>query len=133
PVLERVAAQIASLEEMFTEHWPSSGALWMPQGRAPQPGELVRNPEYAAVLRDLVAAGEGVGADAADGRADRIEAARERWRTGPVAQAIDEFVRTPHRHSDGADHAGVITREDIAGTEATFERAATASFRGYTI
>src|SRR5690606_30174080 len=107
---------------------------------APAPGELVRNPEYAAVLRDLVAAGEGIGAPASadgpapsDARRARIEAARERWRTGPVAQAIDAFVRAPHRHADGADHAGVITAQDIASTRAAFEPAATATFRGCTI
>ncbi|GAA1735393.1 gamma-glutamyltransferase family protein [Brachybacterium phenoliresistens] len=151
PVLARVSAQIASCAEMFTQHWPSSAALWMPGGTAPAPGDLVRNPEYAAVLRDLIAAGDGIGAEAADGapadgaagsaasadaadaRRARIEAARERWRTGPVAQAIDAFVRTPHRHSDGADHAGVITAQDIAATEATFEPAVTATFRGYTV
>ncbi|MFC7455886.1 gamma-glutamyltransferase family protein [Brachybacterium sp. GCM10030267] len=134
PVLARVSAQIEALSQMFTEHWPSSAALWMPDGAPPAPGQLVHNPEYAAVLRDLIAAGEAVETGTEDdGRAARIQAARERWRTGPVAEAIAEFVRTPHRHSDGADHAGVITAADLATTEATFEPAATASFRGWTI
>lgn len=139
PVLARVSAQIGTVARTFTEHWPSSAALWMPEGAPPQPGQLVRNPEYAAVLRDLVAAGDGIGDDTADGpaaldgRAARIAAARERWRTGPVAHAIAEFVRTPHRHSDGADHAGVMTLEDLAGAEASFEPAVTTTFRGWTV
>ncbi|WP_114853177.1 gamma-glutamyltransferase family protein [Brachybacterium sp. YJGR34] len=133
PVLERVCAQIATVSETFTEHWPSSATLWMPDGRPPTPGALLRNPEYAAVLRDLVAAGEGIGADGQEGRVARIEVARTRWRTGPVAQAIADFLRTPHRHSDGADHAGVMTLEDLAAASACFEPAATASFRGVTV
>lgn len=154
PALARVCAQIEAVAQTFTEHWPSSAALWMPEGAPPEPGQLIHNPEYAAVLRDLVAAGEsadGHGAPiAADGSADghgariaadgpvdgrraRIAAARERWRTGPVAHAIAEFVRTPHRHSDGADHAGVLTLEDLAQCEARFEPAATSTFRGWEI
>ncbi|MDN5821698.1 MAG: gamma-glutamyltransferase family protein, partial [Brachybacterium sp.] len=139
PVLARVAAQIETVAQTFTEHWPSSAALWMPDGTPPQPGQLLRNPEYAAVLRDLVTAGDGIGdgtADgppARDGRGVRIAAARERWRTGPVARAIAEFVRTPHRHSDGADHAGVMTMEDLAGAVACFEPAVTTTFRGWTV
>lgn len=161
PVLARVSAQIETVAQTFTEHWPSSAALWMPDGAAPEPGQLIRNPEYAAVLRDLVAAGAGhgagIGADGAGGselpdgrelpgepeppgepelpggREARIAAARERWRTGPVAQAIAEFVRTPHRHSDGADHAGVMTLEDLAAAEAHVDTAVTANFRGWTV
>ena len=128
PVLERVSAQIAAVAQTFAEHWPSSAALWMPDGAPPEPGQIIRNPEYAAVLRDLIEAGEGTG----DRRA-RIAAARERWRTGPVARAIAEFVRTPHRHSDGADHAGVLTAADLAGAVARFEPAVTGDFRGWTI
>ena len=133
PVLARVSAQIETVSRTFTEHWPSSAALWMPDGTAPEPGQLIRNPEYAEVLRDLVAAGGPGGDDAPGGREARIAAARERWRTGPVARAIAEFVRIPHRHSDGADHAGVITLEDLAGAEARFEPAVSSTFRGWTI
>ncbi|MGP5387660.1 gamma-glutamyltransferase family protein [Brachybacterium tyrofermentans] len=149
PVLASVSAQIATVSQTFTEHWPSSAALWMPEGKPPTPGQLIRNPEYAAVLRDLVAAGADIaaGADfAADGpggsgmpdgppggRGARIAAARARWRTGPVAETITEFLRIPHRHSDGADHAGVMTLEDFTAIEARVEPAATSTFRGWTV
>jgi gamma-glutamyltranspeptidase/glutathione hydrolase len=138
PVLAGVARQIGAVAGIFTEHWPTSAALWMPQGRPPEAGEVIRNPEYAAVLRDLIASAEnavpaGTPVGAAASRAARIEAARERWRTGPVAQAIVEFVQVPHRHSDGLDHAGVLTAADMAATKAGFEPAAVAEFRGYTV
>lgn len=128
PVLARTCGQIAAVKDLFTEHWPTSAALWMPEGRVPEPGEIIRNPEYAQVLRDLLAAGEG-----RDSREDRIAAAREEWRTGRVARLASEFVRTPHRHSDGGDYAGVLTEEDFAGSSARFDEAATIEFRGYTI
>ena len=79
------------------------------------------------MLRDLVAHARG------GTRAERIAAARERWRRGPVAEAITAFQGTPHRHSDGADHRGVITAEDLAGAAARVEPAVTATFRGRTV
>lgn len=127
PVLERVAAQIAAVADHFRAHWPTSAARWLPGGRPPAPGEMVRDAEYAAVLRDLVEHARG------GTRAERIAAARERWRRGPVAEAITAFQGTPHRHSDGADHRGVMTAEDLAAAEARVEPAVTATFRGRTV
>ncbi len=128
PVVPRVPATIRTVKDLFTQHWPSSAAHWMPQGRIPEPGELVTNTEYAQVLRELVAAAEAGG-----DRAEGIEAARREWKTGRVAQTAAEFAAAPHRHSDGGDYAGVITAEDFAGFSAAYEEAVTIEFRGYTI
>ncbi|MGO4595532.1 gamma-glutamyltransferase family protein [Leifsonia sp. 2TAF2] len=128
PVLERVCATIRRVAPLFTEHWPTSAERWMPGGRIPEPGELVVDPAYARVLRGLIAAGDG-----ATDREQRIEAARTEWATGAVAQAIAAFVRTPHRHSDGGDHAGVIAEADFAAYRAGYEDAVTLDFRGHTI
>ncbi|WP_285113800.1 gamma-glutamyltransferase [Leifsonia sp. fls2-241-R2A-40a] len=128
PVLERVCATIRRVAPLFAEHWPTSAERWMPGGRIPEPGDLVVDPAYARVLRGLIAAGDGAAT-----REERIEAARTEWATGTVAQAIAAFVRTPHRHSDGADHAGVIAESDFAGYRAGYEDAVTLEFRGHTI
>ena len=128
PVLERVCVTIRTVAPLFTEHWPTSAERWMPGGRIPEPGELIVDPAYARVLRGLIAAGAG-----ASSREDRIEAARTEWSTGFVAQAAAAFVKTPHRHSDGADHAGVIAEADFAGYRAQYEDAVTLEFRGHTI
>ncbi|APX32996.1 transferase [Brachybacterium sp. P6-10-X1] len=133
PVLERVCHQIAAVAKLFTAHWPTSAARWMPQGRVPRPGDRITAPEYAQVLRELIAAGDAVGEDVPDPRAARVAAARTEWRTGRVADEAAAFAASAHRHSDGADHAGVITAADFAGSSASFEDAATLSFRGYTI
>lgn len=133
PVLERVCDQIAAVAELFTAHWPTSAERWMPDGRVPRPGERITAPEYAQVLRELIAAGDPVGEDAADPRAARVAAARTEWRTGRVAREAADFTASPHRHSDGADHAGVITADDFAGSTASFEDATTVTFRGHTI
>ena len=128
PLMPQAARTIAAVADLFTEHWPTSAAQWMPQGRVPRPGELVTNPAYASVLERLIKAGAG-----AAGRGERIDAARAEWREGFVARAAVEFIRDPHMHSSGTLHAGVMTLEDFAGFEAGYEPAVTYEFRGHTI
>jgi len=131
PVLAAVCRTIEGVAELFRASWPTSAEHWLPGGRAPRPGELVTNPELAAVLERLVAAEADAAAQGAD-RAGAVDAARAAWRT-VVGEAVEEFVRTPHRHADGRDHAGVLTAADVAGFEASFEDAVTVDFRGYTV
>ncbi len=127
PILPAAVRTITAVAGLFTDHWPTSAARWLPDGRAPAPGEIVTNPEYADVLIRL--------ADAASAHATRgesIDAARRAWRD-LVGPAVERFVRTPHRHSDGGDHAGVMTAADIEGFSASIEDAVTLDFRGHTL
>ncbi|GAB3139616.1 gamma-glutamyltransferase [Marisediminicola antarctica] len=147
PVLAGVCATISSVADLFAEHWPSSADRWMPQGRAPVPGELIVNQAWARTLDRILAASEdGAGmvaaseqgatsasAATAPTREHRIDAARIAWSEGFVAREIIEFIREPHRHSSGTDHAGVIGADDLAGFRAGYEPATTVTFRGHTI
>ena len=147
PMLGRVGTTIAAVAELFQTHWPTSAELWMPGGRIPSEGELVRNPAYARTLQRLVDAGTAgplespvvspggtrAGTPAEQSREGRIDAARREWREGFVAQAMVDSVQTPRRHSSGTDHRGVLTLQDLAGFEAGYEPAATVEFRGHTI
>jgi len=127
PMLGRVAATIEAVAELFTEHWPTSAEQWMPGGSPVAEGELVVNPALATTLQRLAEAATG------ESRQERIDAARREWREGFVAEAIVRFIRDPHRHSTGGDHAGVITGNDLAGFSAGYESAVTGEFRGHTI
>jgi gamma-glutamyltranspeptidase/glutathione hydrolase len=128
PVLGRVGATIAAVSALFREHWPTSAALWMPDGKIPAAGELLRNPAYARTLELLVEAG-----GRASSREARIDAARREWSEGFVAEAMVQSVQIPHRHSSGTDHQGVLAMGDLAAFEAGYEDAATVEFRGHTI
>ena len=125
PLVAGAAVTIGRVAELFRDHWTTSADLWMPTGEPPTPNTVVRNPAYAAVLEGLVAVGAGI-----DGRGLRIDAARREWMTGVLPRAA-AFVRTPHRHSDGGDHPGVLDDADLAGWSASFEPAVSATFRGW--
>jgi gamma-glutamyltranspeptidase/glutathione hydrolase len=128
PVVGRVGTTIETVAELFTEHWTTSAQLWMPNGRPPRAGEIIRLPAYARTLERLLDAGSGAG-----DRVGRIAAARREWKEGFVAREAVAFLRTPHRHSSGTDHAAVIEVADFAAFSASFEPAVTAEFRGTTI
>ncbi|MET0781963.1 MAG: gamma-glutamyltransferase, partial [Microbacterium sp.] len=100
PLIAQASTTIARVATLFTEHWPSSADLWMPEGRVPEAGTIVRNPAYAAVLDSLVSAGHAIRDDGPVGREARIDAARREWKTGPIAHAAAAFLARPHRHSD---------------------------------
>ncbi|GGK84404.1 transferase [Salinibacterium xinjiangense] len=118
PVLDRVTATIEKMREHFEDHWPSSAALWG---------------SYDGTMPELAGTYERLAASSGSSRVKRIDAARMQWSEGFVAQAIDDFVRVPHRHSDGHDYAGVLTARDLAGFSASFESPVTIDFRGHTI
>lgn len=114
PLVSRIPATIAAVERLFTEHWPTSAALWLADG-IPKTGGTFRNRTLAHTWERLLA--EAVGTT----REAQIDAARRAWSQGFVADEIATFVQTPVRDDSGRDHAGVLTADDIAGWTATYE------------
>jgi gamma-glutamyltranspeptidase / glutathione hydrolase len=128
PILAATVATIARVRELFERHWPDSAQQWLPGGRLPEPGQLVRNEAWARTLERLIAAGAS-----APTREARIRAAREVWSRGFVADAIADAVRTPSRHSSGIEAPGVITAADLASWSPGVEEPVILSFRGVEI
>jgi gamma-glutamyltranspeptidase/glutathione hydrolase len=128
PLLPRVAATVASLSEHFRTHWPTSAATWLaPDGAPPTAGHLFRNPVLASTYRRLLDAARGPSREA------RIDAALAAWYTGFVAQAIDEFSRSPVMDDSGRAHRGFLTGQDLAGWQATYEPPVTLDWGGWTL
>ena len=120
---------IAAVADLFSEHWPTSAAVWLVDGKVPPPGYMMGNPAYARTLRRLLAAADTAGPD----RAARIDAVRREWSEGFVARAVVEFAARLHRHSDGGDYAGVIELDDFARFQASSEEPLRLDFRGTTV
>jgi gamma-glutamyltranspeptidase / glutathione hydrolase len=129
PVVPRIPDTIAAVADLFAEHWPSSAALWLPGGKPPAEGSRFGNPVLADTWERLLAEAESAGPD----REAQIEAGRRAWSQGFVAEAIDSFARTAFMDDSGRAHAGLLTGEDIARWEATYEDALTAGFGSWTL
>ncbi|MFC5285475.1 gamma-glutamyltransferase family protein [Actinokineospora guangxiensis] len=122
PLLERVTAVVDTVRDLFTEHWPTSARQWLPAV-----GERFANPVLAGTWERLLT--EAVGPT----REARIDAARRAWSSGFVAEAVDKFCRTAFRDDSGRDHAGLLTGEDMASWEASYEDAVSADFGSWTL
>ncbi len=129
PTLARVSATIAGLADFFEREWPSSFETWLPGGRAPGPQSLFRNPALAQTWQRIVDE-----AEAASGREGGIEAARDAFYRGFVAEAIERYLRTAEV-MDGSGHRNraVLTAEDLAGWQASWETPQLYDYEGWTI
>ncbi|MDT4920749.1 MAG: gamma-glutamyltranspeptidase / glutathione hydrolase, partial [Pseudonocardiales bacterium] len=108
PVIPAIARTITAVEQLFTEHWPTSAAVYLPGGAVPEPGSRLTNSVLADTYERLSALAAG------KERVAGIAAARAAFYRGFVAQAVDEFVRTPVMDTSGTPHAGVLTADDLA-------------------
>ncbi|MEO3754379.1 gamma-glutamyltransferase family protein [Streptomyces sp. B6B3] len=134
PAVERIGAAVATLRELFETEWTSSAEVYLPDGRPPAAGALLRNPDLAATWRRLLAeARAGAGTGGPGGREARIEAARRVWREGFVAEAMVAHAARPAMDSSGRRHAGLLDAADLAGWEATYEDPVSYDWRGWTV
>ena len=129
PLVERASATIATVDELFRKHWPTSADVYLPGGCVPAPGTLFTNKTLAETYRRIVREAESVGG----ARDKQIEKARLTWGEGFVAEAIDRFCRTQEiMDTSGERHRGVLTGDDIAGWEAHIEAPLTYDYGRYT-
>ncbi|WP_306187932.1 gamma-glutamyltransferase family protein [Streptomyces sp. MK5] len=126
--VERVGETVATVRPLFETEWTSSAGVYLPGGHPPRPGELLRNPALAATWNRLLAETAGAG-----DREARIEAAREVWRSGFVAEALVRQAQRPTMDTSGERHAGTLTAADLAAWSATYETPATYDWNGWTL
>ncbi|MBV9822084.1 MAG: gamma-glutamyltransferase, partial [Actinobacteria bacterium] len=101
-----------------------SAAAWLDGNQPPQPGSWWRSPAVAATYRRILAEATG------STREQRIQAARDAWYRGFVAEEIGAFCRTPWRDTSGRDHAGLLTAEDLAGWQPSVEQPVATPYAG---
>jgi gamma-glutamyltranspeptidase / glutathione hydrolase len=130
PAVARLRDTIMTVAELFRREWPSSAAVYLPDGKPPTPGKLFSNKTLAATYRRVLAEAEAGGGN----RERRIERARDAWYRGFVAAAIDHFCRTEKVFdSSGRRHHGVLTADDMARWQAPVEAPLSFDYRGYTV
>jgi len=126
PVVPRITAAIANVEEIFRDEWTSSAAVYLRDG-LPSPGALLDNDDVAATYKRIVDESRGGTREA------ELERARSLWYDGFVAEAIDRFARTEVMDASGARHAGLLTADDMASWRATLEQPLARDYRGHTV
>jgi len=105
PVMEK-AAEDWNAEVEKLKRTPAAASNYLIDGRAPQPGEIFRQPNLARTLRTI-----------ADG-------GRDAFYKGPIAKAIVDYMK---------DNGGFITMEDLAATKADWVEPISTNYRGYQV
>ena len=129
PMLPRVSATIAGLASFFEKEWPTSHQTWLPGGSVPEPLSNFKNPVLAETWKRIVAE-----AEAKRDREEQIQAARDAFYRGFVAEAIERYAgSTAVMDASGTKHKGVITADDMANWSATTEAPQTYDYHGWTV
>ena len=128
PVYQGLHNALASSRSKYMDLYPTTGEVYFPDGRVPEVGEILRNPDFAEMLKTMCRAEE---AAAHQGRAAGIEAARDAFYKGPIAERIIAFIHdNPVEDASGVAHTGLLSYEDMADWRAELEEPVTYNYRG---
>ena len=128
PVYEGLHNSLASGQAKYTDLYPTTGEVYYPDGRVPEVGDILRNPDFAEMLRTMCRAEE---AASGKGRIAGIEAARDAFYKGPIAERIVAFIHdNPVEDASGAAHTGLLSYEDMAEWRAELDEPVTYNYRG---
>ena len=119
---EMRARSIASATR-FLRRFPSSAAVFLPDGMIPQPGDIFRQPDLARTLR-LMSAAEKKALAAGKSREEAIDAVRDYFYRGDIARKIGKFSE---------ENGGLLRYEDFAEFRVEVEEPLSTTFNGYEV
>jgi gamma-glutamyltranspeptidase/glutathione hydrolase len=119
PLSERGASYIAGSKKILK--YPTSVKVYLPNGRPPRAGEILRNPDLARTLKKLV---EAEKANQSKGRHEALKAARDRFYKGDIARDLAAFSEA---------NGGLFRYEDFAEYTAEVETPVSTNYRGYQV
>jgi gamma-glutamyltranspeptidase/glutathione hydrolase len=130
PMLPAISWGIASVAELFRDHWPSSAEVYLPGGNVPAPGSLFANPVLAATYQRILAEAEAASAD----RDEQIDAARQAFYEGFVAETIAAYLSSAEvMDVTGRPHRGLLAYADMAAWHPRLEEPLTFEAGGLTV
>jgi gamma-glutamyltranspeptidase/glutathione hydrolase len=114
-------ASLRSNAKRFLTKWPSSGRVYLPDGKVPLPGSVLKNPALANFFKRVL---DAESAAKNRGREAGLDAARERFYCGDIARDIVAW-------SDA--NGGLLTAADLARFTTRTESPVSADYRGVTV
>ena len=131
PVYPGLHGSLTNLKEKFENEWPSSAQAYLPNGRAPEVGEFLANPDWAETFKGTV---DAEIRNSHLGREAGIAAARDYFYKGPVGEKMVAFQReTKVRDASGQCNAGLLAEADFHEYTTKVESPVTFNYRGYDV
>jgi gamma-glutamyltranspeptidase/glutathione hydrolase len=119
PLSELGASFIAEDKKILK--YPTTVKIYLPNGRAPKAGDILRNPDLARTLKKLV---EAEKMNHAKGRHEALKAARDRFYKGDIAHDLAKFSEA---------NSGLFRYEDFAEYSVEVETPVSTNYRGYQV
>ena len=119
PLSEYGASYIAESKKILK--YPTTVKIYLPNGRPPKAGEILKNPDLARTLRKLV---EAEKSNQSKGRHEALKAARDRFYKGDIAKELAAFSEA---------NGGLFRYEDFAEYTAEVETPVSINYRGYQV
>ena len=131
PLYEGLRQFLDASQKLFTKEWPTTGAVFLDNGRVPKTGSLVKQPDLGntyAKLAEAYKINEDLGREAA------IQKAVDRFYKGDIAKEILEFASSyPVKDASGKTHTGMLTPEDFEDYQTRIEEPLSVSYRNYRV
>src|SRR5713101_5267635 len=112
---------LAGNAEHFRAAWPSSAKVYLPGGRLPEVGEVLKNPDLGRTFRWLIDAETKA---QGHGRTHGLAAARDAFYRGEIARLIAAHAQA---------HGGLLTVDDLAEFRSKIEEPIALDYRGYEV
>lgn len=120
PAYRYLVNAIRTAPETYSR-WPGNAAVFLPNGKPPEIGDLFYQKDLAATLGNIVAAES---AQSHAGREAALQAARDYIYKGPLAEKIVAFCQA---------EGGLLTMDDLAAYHVRCDPAVTVNYHGYDV
>ena len=114
-------ASLRSNQRKFRDHWPTTAAIYLPDGELPRAGDIIKNPALAKFFQRLLDAEAGA---RNRGREAGIEAARDRFYRGDIARDIVHWSEV---------NGGLLDENDLGRFATKFEESVAVDYHGITV
>jgi len=126
PVYGALSNAINGNAKRYTEEWPSSADVYMPGGKAPDVGYILKQPAYANTLKRLAAAESE---NAGKGRVAAIECAAAYF-YDKIADDILEFTHSfAVKDASGNSHTSLLEKEDFVNYKTRVEEPVSVKYK----
>jgi gamma-glutamyltranspeptidase/glutathione hydrolase len=111
-------ASLRSNQRKFRENWPTTAAVYLPNGEVPRPGDIIKNPALAKFFQRLLDAETGA---RNRGREAAIDAARDRFYRGDIAREIVRWSEA---------NGGLLQESDLSRFATKLEESVSVDYHG---
>jgi gamma-glutamyltranspeptidase/glutathione hydrolase len=121
--VDETRARYIRFTRRHIQRWPTSARVFLPGGKEPQPGDILRQDDLARTLRSMAQA-EREALARGQSREQAIDAVRDLFYRGDIARRIDAFSR---------ENGGLLRYADLAAFRLEVEPAETVTYRGFAV